>query len=395
MADVYGTATLTATSTLSAVGSVAGVGSLFNPKPGTSPEAIDFADGTNTALDAARGDPGSVDLWFSVASTGSEYLTLTWAGAFDVGLEVWAAPEDGVVTSVDDITLLADGPGPTLMVDTGEDQLYFLRIYPLDDANNAGTGTLSWATSARPDGTLDLEVDPVAYDTPSWLRVSVLSATAGGLVQFYVDGVFVFEEEASDMGTLVGITVPIPEVVVGMHTLLAEDVGTGQTDTEPFEVQIFTTDPGTDPPPLGPTTPPSTDDVVRWVFEEVLPVGSTGTGEIYTFPNNPSQMSTPHAPRVIATDHTTAPDGQPILWEGVGAPVEWVVEGFCFTQAHAEALEHWQSQNRRFWAVDHLQRAWAVTFETLDWTPVRDTGSRWSARYRIKLFIYDGPVVLS
>lgn len=391
-----GAAALTATSVLTVQAVVYIPGSLINPWPGTSPELVDFAQGDDTVTPPAQaGDPLARDVWYRIESVSSSTMTLTWAGAFTVGFEVWAAPPAGLAEGVEDLTLYQFGAGPTMGVATGEGQAYYVRIHPMDDANNAGTGTLSWSFAARADGVLELLVDPVAYDSPSWLRISVLSATDDGEVEFEIDSILVFSEFADETGTIVGFTVPVPGLTVGVHTLLARDVTTGQEDSSTFEVVLTTATPDVDPLPLGPTTPASPDEVIRWVFEDVLPVGEIVPGEVYTFPNNPSSMSTPHAPRVLNAEHTTAPDGQAIIWEGAGVPVEWNIEGFCFTQAHAQALERWQAQNRRFWAVDHLQRAWVVTFETLDWTPVRDTKRAWSARYRAKLFIYSGPVDLT
>lgn len=390
------TATLVAASTLEASLGVATPGTFFNPLPITdpSPQAVDFAEGADTVEPAAvRGDALSSDLWFDITAASTSTLTLTWTGAFAVGLELWAAPEGEAITSVEDVTLLADAAGPVLEYAAGQGQRYLIRVYPLDDANNAGTGSLAWAFTARPDGLLELMVEPISYDAYDWLRASILSATPEGYVELYVDGDLVDVVVVDDSGMVVGFTVPIGDLTPGLHTLMAHDVPTGQESAKEFEVVIFTVGGDVDPTPVGPTSPASSDPVIRWIFEKVLP--SPSPGEIYTFPNNPSSMSTPHAPRVISAEHTSAPDGQPILWEGLGAPVEWVVEGFCFEQAHADALEYWHSQNRRFWAVDHLQRAWAVTFEALDWTTVRDSKHPWAARYRIKLFIYDGPVMLT
>jgi hypothetical protein len=372
------------------------VGSLFNPAPiAGPPQPIDFATGSLSGVaKAAAADSASKDLWFGITSTASSLLTLTWAGSFAAGLELWAAPDDGTLTSVDEITLLDDAVGQ-LAAATGEAQYYLVRVYPLDDANNAGTGSLDWAFTVRPEGLLELSVDPIAYDTLAWLRVAVLSATAEGDVEFYVDGVLVLTEAADESGTIVGFTVPIPDVTAGLHTLTAVDVTSGQSSAQEFEVVVYTASGSVDPPELGPTTPASVNEVIRWVFEQVLPIGSVGSGETYTFPNNPSSMTTPHAPRIVTPDHTVAPDGQPILWEGLGPPVDWSIEGFAFERAHVEALERWQSQNRRFWVVDHLQRAWAVTFEALDWTLVRDSRHPWAARYKAKFFIYEGPVALT
>jgi hypothetical protein len=387
--EVGAVAPLVATSVLTANGVIFVAGSVLNPVDVTSPVSVDFATGTPTSDPLTlQGNPMSNDLWYRVHSLTVSTWVITWAGGFDVAFEVFAGPPDEVAPSPDDLTLLEYRYGPTITVSTGEDQYYYLRIHPLNIGDNAGTGTLSWTFTDRPPGYLDLMLDPVAYDSPSWLRISVICATEDGDVEFSVDGASAFLLTADDAGNIVDATVAVGDLTAGSHSLTAVDLTSSQEDVATFDVVLYTVDPTTDPPPSGPGTAPSSDPVVRWVFE--VPGGPS-----YTFPNNPSSMSTPHASRAMAMESTSAQDGQSVVFEGAAQPVDWNLEGFCFEQAHADALETWQQTQYRFWVVDHLQRAWLCSFESLDWTYVKDSQHPWAMRYRIKLWIFDGPVTLT
>ena len=384
--------TMSAGLTLNLTGGVYKPGSLYNAiLLTTPPQAVDFADFTSSPEPAPEdGDAAAVDAWYRYESAGSDTVTLTWTGGFSVGLEVWIVSLDDVFADIDEATLVGSGVGPTLVFSAGEGQAYLIRVHPMDDANNAGTGSLSWATVARPaSGLLGLEVGPVIYDTPAWLEASVLSATPDGDVEFEIDTVLVLTTTADDAGTLAVVAIPAGVLLtVGTHTLLARDVTTGIEDSLTFDVESLTAEPDADPPSAGPATP-ATGDVIRWVFE--LPAPSAMT---YTFEHNPTEMTSPFSRRVLNPEHTTAPDGQPVIFEGQPVAVEWSATGVVFTQAHYDALEQWHALNRRFYAIDHHERAWLVTLEDVSWTEMRDPSRPWAHRYSLKFLIWDGPYEL-
>jgi hypothetical protein len=384
------TVEMTATSVLTIEAVVYEPGHLLNPFDGSSPETVDFADATDTVDPApVTGDALARDVWYRIESSALETYTLTWAGSFQVGLEVWSVPLDAPLADIEDASLLASGVGPTLSFSAGEGQAYLIRVHPTDDADNAGSGTLSWATEPRPSGLIGLEAEDTIYDTPSWLKVSVLSASADGDVEFRINGVLVHTATADETGSIATLSIPVDETVTpGTHTVVALDVDTGQEDSETFTVQSLTVEPGSDPEPGGPATP-ATGAVIRWVFELPDPGGMT-----FQFPHNPTEMTSPFSQRVLNPEHTTSPDGQPIIFEGEPVATEWSATGVVFTQAHYDALEQWHALNRRFFAIDHHERAWWVTLEAVDWTPMRDPSRPWAHRYTLKFLIWGGPYAL-
>lgn len=235
---------------------------------------------------------------------------------------------------------------------------------------------------------IQASVQTTVVETPAWLDVSVSSATPESGLEFYVDGDLVFTVTADDAGQAVGTSVPLGELAAGLHDLMVVDVATSESVTVEFTVLADPAPiPAGPPSPVAPSPPP---EVNRWTFE----VPREG-GEVYVLPINPSRMSSPHAARVFTLEHTTSPAGQPLTFEGEPRAVEWTVEGSCLTEAFFDALERFQAMNERFYVVDHLDRGWLVTFESLDWTEVRDRMRPWNHRYRAKFLIYAGPLTVA
>jgi hypothetical protein len=114
--------------------------------------------------------------------------------------------------------------------------------------------------------------------------------------------------------------------------------------------------------------------------------------ETYVFPINPARMTSPNAQRVLTVEHTTAPDGQPMTFEGMPLGVSWSFEGNVLTQDHYEALERFFAYNCRVWLTDHFGRAWIVALESIDFTEVRALYNPWSHSYKAKALILGGPV---
>ena len=230
---------------------------------------------------------------------------------------------------------------------------------------------------------LQVSVATSVVETPAWLDLSVSNATAESGLEFFIDGDLAYDVTSDDAGQAVGMSVPLTLLAAGTHDVQVRDVATGRSTTVNFEVQL---DPAPIPTVAPAAEPPTPRQVVnRWSFEQP-------GGEVLTFPTNPARMSNPHAARVFNTEHTTSPHGQPLTFEGEPVAVEWSVEGTCLTQAFYEALERFQARAQRFYAVDHLDRVWVVTFEALDWTQLRDPRYPWGHTYRARLLIYAGPL---
>jgi hypothetical protein len=349
----------------------------------TGTRELDFS----TAVDdpepvVEAGDNDSVDLWLVFTADAAATLTATFSGPFDVGIEVFTGP---VAAGPDDLTLVAEGSPTSVTTGVSDGLTYYVRVHPLEAAET-GTGTLTWSVEVR-QADVQLRTQVGIGETPGWLVCSVASATAGGLLTFYLNTVVdaIFATNADDAGLAVDISVPLPALVPGAYSLTVVDEESGTDATVDFEV--FQVGPEEPDVPAEPSTPATPVVVARWQFEDPAP-----DGETYVLPINPARMSSPHSERVFSTEHTTSPAGQALTFEGQPKAVDWAVEGAALTEAHIEAMERFHALQRRFFVVDHLGRGWAVTLEALDWQRLRDATNPWAHSYKAKFLVYAGPL---
>lgn len=280
----------------------------------------------------------------------------------------------------------------TLTAPAAEGVIYYVRVLPAT-TDYTESGTVTWSSGPR---LYDLVVrvggpaGPEPMDSgPGFLTVTVSNGEPLDNVYFYVDdGSAIFGSTLDDGGQLVGISVPIPAIAAGSHTLRATTPTTSGSASFQVtnETPAYPDSPGVDVEPVA----VAQDGVVRWVLQD-----PTTGGEEYIFPISPSKMSTPYAARMFTTDHSTAPDGQPLMFEGSAVGVDWNMEGVCRTEAFHDALERFLALPRRVYLIDHLSRAWTVTLEGVTWTRLREAYNDWAFTYQLKAIIYAGPLDLS
>ena len=335
---------------------------------------------------AWEGDGYSNSLWLVFTATGTQTLTLSLATTFDAGIEVWTGEPD---EDAEEISSLGYGQG-TLEVAVSPGMRILMRAHPLLDTET-GTGTLTWSVADRAEtGVLGFVVQSEILETPGWLDISLLSAAPDSDVTLALDGGSVFYTvHTEDNGTFEG-SVELPALTVGTHTITAVD-SDAQTETESFAIVIEPLPADTTPGSSGPTTGISVAPVIHWVLEDPMPSGLTA----FTFPINPSEMSSPWPVKNLRTEHTIHGSGQDILWEGRADPVDWTVKGVVRTQAFYEALEDFHSVNRRIFVIDHHQRAWVVAFDGLTWDKRGGPGDDWFQGYAAKFKVLGGPVDLT
>lgn len=334
------------------------------------------------------GDGESRSLWVAVDAIGSITLTASVSGAaFAYGLEAWLGDAgDGP----DDIVEIAYAIGPDpIAVPLADGQRVFLRVHPLT-LGETGTATLTWDSEPRMSiGQLQLEFPARVLETPIWASATVFSGTAGADVEFAIDAEAPFFTVTLDEDGVWSGDVPLPGLTVDGHLLRVTDLTSTQTAVQAFTVQQDVSAPSTLPTDNPPATPGVPDPVIRWVFEDPAP-----GGVVYRFPINPSTMSNPLEGRVLTAEHSLAATGQSILWEGTPETVDWSVDGSIETQAHYEAMQAFLALDHRFWVIDHHQRAFVVSFESLDLTEKKSAINNWAYSYRAKFLILAGPVAL-
>lgn len=273
----------------------------------------------------------------------------------------------------------------TVLSPVSEGVVYYLRVHP-GTSTFTDTGTLAWTTSARVTPLL-IAVSGDVLSTPGWLGVTVSNGTPLDSVDFSIDGgATVFSGTLDDTGQVLAISVPLASMSAGSHTVTATTPTLSASTT--FNIihapTAYPSAPGADTAAAF----VAQDGVVKWMLQ--IPGGDN-----YIFPINPNKMSAPHAARVFTTAHSTAPDGQPLTFEGAAVGVDWTIEGTCLTEEFHNALEGFLALPQRVYLIDQLSRAWTVTVETINWTRLRQVHNDWAFTYSLKAIIYAGPQDLS
>lgn len=369
------------------------LGSVWLPYPVTSAgsQVLDFSIVPTSPEEpwpfVYEGDGYSNSLWLSFTASDTQTLSLALATTFASGIEVWTG--DVVADPENDLSIEGYGQG-TLEVAIAAGQTIRMRAHPLLVTQTTGTGTLTWSVAARPEtGVLGFVCAAEVLETPGWLAVSLLSASPSAAVTFALDGGSTFFTVTSEEdGTFEG-AVELPALTVGSHTITATDVD-GQVQTQTFTVLLVVPPDDTIPGSTDPATAPSLDPVIHWVLEDPMP-GGIGT---YTFPINPSEMSSPFPEKQLRPERTVHPSGQDVVWEGRPDPVEWSVKGTVVTEAFYDALASYHALQRRLYVVDHHQRAWVVAFDSLTFEK-KGRPDDWMHTYSAKFLILGGPVSLS
>lgn len=255
--------------------------------------------------------------------------------------------------------------------------------------NNGGLETsnsvdLQWyffANSTAP--IMDLNTTTLT-ETPASLAVSLVNLTPGETVTFSISGVGTVLSQPADSAGILTTSVPVPAVAAGTYTLTATAGGGSASAT--FEVLYSSVT----PPPPDPDAPPhivvQPPGVTKWILQDKAPGGET-----YVFDLNPARMTSPFAPKMITPETTTAPDGQPVLWQGADRPHLWQFEGKIRLQSQYDAFVRFLELQRKFYLIDHRNRAWVVTFEEFSPEHIGRNNELNNYRYSMSAYVYAGP----
>jgi hypothetical protein len=128
------------------------------------------------------------------------------------------------------------------------------------------------------------------------------------------------------------------------------------------------------------------------VLQDLAP-GGLGS---WVMPANPRSMQPiPQTFNVDARHSTSVDRGQFHLMEAEPAPQPWSFQGYCPDQGFYNQLTAYGQINRRFYLIDHRNRAWTVTFEAVEMVPrhrqkLQDgTYNDWAHDYTVRAVIYD------
>lgn len=355
----------------------------------TGSVVVNLAGATVDAEDQAMADwdDATRTLWLQHTSRVSGTISVTADMPTNGGgIEWWSGATAAEMTYQDSVWG-SQIPGGLTFVWSGSGQDYIrLTAY----SNNAPPADLrvSWTfTPLVPQFTMTMA--ETVFERPRNLQPSCLNAAPGEWVTFTIVG-YPGETymQANSSGVVTGVRVPVLSTIpAGSHTLRAETASAEAT----IGFQILYNSPPRPDPPAADAPPEEVvqTGVTRWVFQDLV-TGGLGS---YVVPMNPESMTSPHAPpSPITPQWTTAPDGQGILWEGSGRAYEWTFSGTCLTEEHYNKLVAYHQLERKFYVIDHRNRAWIVTWEALNFTHKYVSGFPYAHTYEVTALVYGGPV---
>lgn len=379
-ASLAGSGALTATSyeVLSATGSMTGSGTLTAASSGVhAVDAVLTGTGEFTAS-IATDTLGVVD----ADLTGSGAFTATSYPVFGVDADLTGS---GAVTATSYAVRSVTGT----MTGTGTFGTLVEQQLTVEGDVSTGYGSEIDGTMVVPAPAYLGVLDPVVDQPPATITVVMSGLTPLATVTFRIDDVIVGTGTADVQGD-----VDATSLVVDRQFAAGAHVVSGTTaDHEASAAFTITADATTLPAVPAPDAPPAvvpdsvgSNGVQRWVFQDPGGLGS------WIMPINPTAMSNPHVRKSVGAVVTTAVHGRPHVSEGA-RPVEWEFSGLCLSEAFQDQLIAYSELPRRFYLIDHRNRAWTVAIASLDIRPrkrVMENGvaQDWLADYTARVVLF-------
>jgi hypothetical protein len=291
----------------------------------------------------------------------------------------------------------------TVLAGTGADS----EIFELN-----GTGTLYidseilFTTSEFRIQVLNKEIERA----PASVTVTVSGARPEEPVTFEIDGTQVLITEADTDGNLIAVSLNIDSELggdtVGVHTVTAiqpDALNNAVSDADTYTIERL---PAMNPLNQGIDASPvevlgvvsHSSNTRHWVFQDLLGVDVGGIGS-WVMPINPSEMSSPHFEHAMSSRHTTAKNGRFHIFAAAKAMKEWSFSGYAPDRDFLDKLLQYRNLNRRFYIIDHHNRAWKVVLTNVDHRPrLRHTWMEagqpsiqddWGADYTVTAMILD------
>jgi hypothetical protein len=208
---------------------------------------------------------------------------------------------------------------------------------------------------------------PDLWRAPTAVVVSVEEAAPDTVLTFSIDGTTVGSEETDVDGYIHNLSLPVPATLgAGTHTVSAGSAGS-DTFTLAKAPATAVTAPGAHAAPVAVAGTLQPQGHYRWVLQDLLP-GGLGS---WVMPKNPTSWTSPILERQLTATHTTARTGHFHVTEGSDPVFEFSFTGLTTTQAEHDSLAAFAALNRRFYLIDHRNRAWIVTFTSFNSSPRR------------------------
>jgi hypothetical protein len=126
----------------------------------------------------------------------------------------------------------------------------------------------------------------------------------------------------------------------------------------------------------------------RWQFHD--PSDPDPVTNTWTVPINPREMSSVFPTRAFTQKHSTAVDGQLLLFEGPPAPVDFTFAGAILDANHYDMLRSWTYERHTAIEIrDHFGRTLLVVMTKFDVKPKNARGVYWRHEYSIEALLLD------
>jgi hypothetical protein len=213
--------------------------------------------------------------------------------------------------------------------------------------------------------------DNVIQRGPTAVTIILTEAAPLEDVTFDIDGTDVMTVATNTEGEIVALSLPVDEALStsGTHTITATQDGSISATATFSIVHDFSPVARAIIPDVDPIEIPGaiTHGTRHWVLQD-LSVGGLGS---YVLPVSPSSWVAPHVRRQLDAVHTTARNGIFHVTESGDTAIEFSFRGYCPTQEMHDKLLAYGLLARRFYLIDHRNRAWVVAFTNVDLTARR------------------------
>lgn len=285
----------------------------------------------------------SVPALASVGLSGTGVLSLTRTATMSGIVNFLSSPAS--VTEVVDDSMATTGGGGGVI---GE-----LQVVVLDDTVRRAPSSITVMVSGgRPEESITFQMD--AGLTPSG-QADVYTTTLDSEGSLSATSLTIIDDLGGQQG---------------VRTLTAVQGSITATDfyTVLLPPTVWPTTQGPDADPVAIPGALDAAGVRHWVLQDLLGVMDGGIGS-YVLPVNPRSMTSPHLEHALKTHHTTAKSGKYHIFQAGNFPKEWTFTGYAPTQEMVEQLFIYRDLNRRFYVIDHRNRAWKVVFTNVDAVP--------------------------
>jgi len=244
---------------------------------------------------------------------------------------------------------------------------------------------------------LNLQIlDPTLLQAPTSVQVQVFNLDPSAEITFDIDGTEVYTATADSTGFLGQTSIPVAEALgdAGTHTLTATSAGR-TPDSQNFTIKrepnlaLHALGPDAEPVAISGTIGPNGER--HFVLQDLMP---DGLGSWVMDPS-PTSWNPPYVHKATNVEHTTAGSGRYEITESLLGPMDFTLAGYCPDETFYNHLLDYDGLKRRFYLIDHRNRAWIVAFTGTELKPRKrqqdqdGTFTDWAHDYTIHAVVFN------